>query len=208
MKIFKKYIALILLILLVSCNDVNEIPLKSNIEIQIDGLLREKDWEDSKIITLKPSTTLFYIEDEVNLFIGIRNTDSINRYIDLYINNDSIGTINLHASMQLGERLLGDHWNDTIPTWDWGNNKDWISNNVEIVNHNENMSFQESIAPYEGFEFKILKRKIKSKKNRIRIEIKDFLGEAQDIVYPLDSERNNKENWNTINIKSQMINEK
>ncbi|WP_298895137.1 hypothetical protein [uncultured Psychroserpens sp.] len=201
MNIFHKYVALISLTLLVSCNDFNEIPLKSNIDIQIDGLLKEKDWEDSKIITVTPSTTLFYIEDEVNLFIGIRNTDSINRYIDLYINNDSIGTINLHASMQLGERVLGDHWNDTIPTWDWGNNKDWISNNVEIVNHNENMSFKESIVPYEGFEFKISKRKIKSKKNRIRIEIKDFLGEAQDIVYPSDSERNTKENWNPILLK-------
>ncbi|WP_298899639.1 hypothetical protein [uncultured Psychroserpens sp.] len=201
MNIFQKHIALISLTLLVSCNDFNEIPLKSNMDIQIDGLLREKDWEDSKIVTVTPSTTLFYIEDEVNLFIGIRNTDSINRYIDLYINNDSIGTINLHASMQLGERVLGDHWNDTIPTWNWGNNKNWISNNVEIVNHNENMSFKESIASYEGFEFKISKQKIKSKKNRIRIEIKDFLGEAQDIVYPLDSERNTTENWNPILLK-------
>ena len=201
MKIFKNYLILLSLVSFISCIDSNNISLKSNINIQIDGLFNEQDWKDAKLVNITDSTMLYLMQNNTELYLGIRNRDSVSRYVDLYIDNDSNGTINFHASMQLGERLLSGNWNDTIPAWSWGNNDQWYANKVVIINNNENISFQESLKPYEGYEFKISKRKIIGKDIRIRIEIRDFEGKADDIIFPLNSKRMNEENWYSLKLK-------
>lgn len=97
--------------------------------------------------------------------------------------------------MQLSQRQLGTVWNDTIPKWNWGNNHNWKANKVKIISNNQTMTFIETVARYEGFEFKIAKSKLKSNTSKIRLEIKDFIGKDDDIVFPIDSERLNTKNW-------------
>ena len=164
-------------------------------KIQIDGFFNANEWRKSKAIEIVFNNTLYLIQDKDYFYLGIKITEDLGRYIDLYIANDSIGTINLHASMQLGERQLMDYWSDTIPAWNWGNNVEWAANNVKVVNESKEMSFMESVEDYEGFEFRISKSKIKSKNIKVRLEIKDFLGQASEIVFPLNSNRMKTEDW-------------
>ena len=133
--------------------------------------------------------------------MGINNKENVGRYVDLYLENESIGIVNLHASMQLGERKLIDSWNDTIPAWSWGNNNGWTANVVEPLNKGGEGSFLASVKPYQGHEFQISKKKIKDKKLKIRLEIKDFIGQAEDIIFPVDSKRNETENWLKVVMK-------
>ncbi len=197
------FIILLSITLFTSCDELNstDIPFSSKINIQIDGLFNKEDWSNSKVIELTSNNSLYLIQDKDNLFLGIQNKENVARYIDLYIDNESIGTINLHASMQLGERQLIDEWSDTIPEWNWGNNTNWTANKVEVVSEDEKIPFIESLKSYDGHEFQISKKKINNKKVKIRLEIKDFVGQADDIIFPINSERKRTDNWFMIELK-------
>ncbi len=103
--------------------------------------------------------------------------------------------------LQLGERQLVGDWNDAVPAWDWGNNINWTANVVEVLNDDDEISFLESVKPYQGHEFRIAKKKIGGKNVRIRLEIKDFVGQSDDIVFPVTSVRKKTENWLMIELE-------
>lgn len=191
-----------LLVLLISCtnDDLKIIPTIEQVNISIDGIFNSESWDKSRIIEITPTNSLYLIQDKNFLFLGIKNKEDVGRYVDIYLNNNSIGTINLHASMQLGERKLNSNWNDTIPSWNWGNNLNWTANVVKVINQRKQESFLESVEDYQGFEFKI-EKKILRKESKIRIEIKDFMGEANRIVFPSNSVRLNTKKWFLLKLK-------
>ena len=198
MKISATYTTLFLATLLfVSCDKpkVTDIPYAAITEIQIDGLFSETEWDKSKIIDITPNNSLYLMQNDDYLFLGIKNNEDVGRYIDLYLDNKSMGTINFHASMQLGERELHNNWNDTIPEWNWGNNAEWKANYVEVIDDDEQIPFLESVKAYEGFEFQISKTKIRNTQFRMRIEVKDFMGQTSDIIFPSTASRMEKESW-------------
>ncbi len=193
---------IILLVLFTSCTNSNSIfiPSGSQTDITIDGIFNSEEWEESTTVNITENNTLYLIQNEDYLFLGVRNNENLGRYVDMYITNDSIGVLNLHASMQLGERALGITWNDTMPAWNWGNNTNWSANEVKVIDESEQITFLESVEFYQGFEFKIAKDKIQSKISKIRIEIKDFMGKEDEIIFPLNSERSNTDNWLVIEL--------
>ncbi len=196
-------IALSLIFVLLSCDqhDISNIPFISVDDIKIDGILAEGEWEGSRKIRVTATSFLFLSQNDEYLYVGVKNVGNVSRYLDLYLDNESMGTLNLHASMQLGERLLKEGWNDTIPAWNWGNNTNWEANIVEVISDDETISFQQSVKPYEGHEFKISKRKFTGRHIRMRLEIKDFMGQASDIIFPADSERADIESWLDIMVE-------
>ncbi|MEQ9427044.1 MAG: hypothetical protein RJQ09_21660 [Cyclobacteriaceae bacterium] len=183
--------------LLVSCtrSSQEQIPFNSDLNIQIDGQFGSSEWSQPQILELTPHNFLYLIHDEDYLYIGINNQEQVGRYVDLYLFNESMGIINLHASMQLGERELVGNWNDTIPKWNWGNQKNWMANTVEVVNEDEDLTFLESVRPYEGHEFRISKEKIQRSDLKMWIEVKDFMGQANDIIFPANSDPVKTETW-------------
>ena len=172
-----------------------KIPFSSDPGITVNGNFDNNEWTGGKSIQITPYNYLLLIQDNGNIYLGIKNQENVARYVDLYLYHDSFGTLNLHASMQLGERLLMGNWNDTTPEWNWGNNENWSANKVEVVNDDENISFFESLKPYQGHEFQISKRRIRNSNFRLRVEIKDFVGEAKDIVFPENSDKRNTATW-------------
>jgi hypothetical protein len=105
-------------------NTSEHIPFIEKSDIIIDGFFLNEEWSDAKIIDISKNNTLYLLQNEDYVFIGIKNDEIIKRYIDLYLVNETY-TINLHASMQLGERILIDSWDDSTPKWHWGNNMGW-----------------------------------------------------------------------------------
>ena len=186
--------------LLISCGTYtyHRVPIGKN--VTIDGFFDKEEWKGAKTIKITPNNFLYLIQNTDYLFLGVQNNEQTRRYIDLYVASNSGRITNLHASMQLGERELTEYWNDTIPPWNWGNNQGWTSNKVEILDRTGDIPFLERIKPYQGHEFQISKEKIGQKQFRIRLEIKDFIGEADDIIFPNDSESNSIQNWFTIEV--------
>jgi len=196
-KNYSIYTCFSLIIILFSCTNSNtsKVPIKHQVDISVDGIFDAKEWECSKAINISQNNTLLLIQNVDYIFLGIKNNETTARYVNLYIENNTIGTINFHASMQLSERQLSGIWNDTIPKWNWGNNSNWTANKIKIISRDETIPFIETVALYEGFEFKIAKSKLKSNTFKIRLEIKDFIGKEEDIVFPIDSERLTMEKW-------------
>ncbi len=168
--------------------------------MEIDGFLNLDEWQDSKIINMSEDNTLYLCQSEEFLFIGIKHNEEIRRYVDLYLENDAIGTINLHASMQLGERNLTGQWSDTAPGWNRGNNTDWNANTVSFTSGSLQGSFLESLKDYQGHEFQISKKRLIKNQFKLRIEVRDFDGEAEDIQFPSTSTRVESTGWFDIDL--------
>ncbi len=196
----KNYVLLILVILHSCTKDSNVVPTIDTITVSTDGQLDERIWNQSLAFDLPSTYTLHLLQNDEAVWMAIELGEKSGKYVDVYLHNDSIGTINLHASMQLGERMLAGNWNDTIPAWNWGNNYDWIANTIRYKEHNEKMLLMESIAPYQGFEFKISKSRILQNRLFIRLEIKDFTGTGENYIYPLLSKREDPGNWLNVSL--------
>jgi hypothetical protein len=109
---------------------------------------------------------------------------------------------NLHASFQLGERLLaGDAWNDSSPSNNWGNHVDWIANEAKMNEEKSaNLPIAERLFPYDGWEFQIRRSRFVGKEWRIRIEVRDFAGQRPDTIFPELSERKNPARWAVLSL--------
>ncbi len=196
------FLVIALLTSLAHSSRAQQIPSSQSVSIEIDGFLDEEEWKQPQKVTCGPQHQLLLLQDEQHLYIGIKGDEKeFARYVDLYLETRTMGMINLHASMQLGERLLTENWNDTIPQWNWGNNTNWEANTVQVISDDENIPFIESLKPYEGFEFRISKKKLGEETVRIRIEIKDFLGQTDGVVYPSASLRNETDQWLQLDLK-------
>ena len=100
----------------------------------------------------------------------------------------------LHASMQIGERLLtGNAWTDREPAWRWGNHVGWIANEAKYDSTKDrSLPDKEKGFPYEGKEFHLLRSRFTGKQWRLRVEVR---GSSEDIAFPADSERMNTARW-------------
>jgi len=192
-----RYLLPSILLLLVFCNrsDPGDIPLRDDLTVEIDGLFKDQEWRNAKRVELTPNNILYLAQTEEYLFLGVQNQENVARYVDVYLEGEAMGMLNLHASMQLGERQLHPGWNDTVPAWNWGNHSGWMANVVEFSTKAESASFLESIKPYQGQEFRISKKKLRDGNAKLRLEVKDFIGEASDIIFPENSTRNTSSQW-------------
>jgi len=191
----------LLIVTMISCQDVSEVKVPSTKEvfIKLDGQIDENEWDGSRTVDISPDLRLQLLQTTEDFHLAVRNKENVARYVDVFIKKDSGKLINLHASMQLGERLLTGAWNDTIPEWNWGNNTEWSANTVEIISHNDEVLFREIVKPYDGFEFRISKKWI-TESFLLRIEIKDFEGKEDDVVFPSGSKRDSFNNWIRIDL--------
>jgi hypothetical protein len=190
-------ISLFTLLMACNSNTSNRVPVMES-TVTIDGTLEVNEWNKALEVDLESEVVLLLGQNEKNLFLGIKR-DSVARYVDLYIKTgDSLK--NIHASMQLGERSLYGEWNDTIPGWNWGNNKLWTANKVSLLTNNDSLPFSKQVNPYDGFEFTIDKSMLGSNTFRLFVEIKDFMGEAKDIKFPKDATRKEYEKWYKVRL--------
>jgi hypothetical protein len=192
----------VVLILLVSCQSEGQvkIPIVLNSRIHIDGLPGLHEWSKSLKILLKEEYTLHLMADSAFLYVAAFGENK-SPYTDLYIRTET-GLINLHASMQLGERLLpeGDLWDDTTPAWNWGNNLQWTANTVSYKRGaSESLPFTEQVVPYKGQEFKIEIEKL-GKNFSLFVTIRDFADAAALASFPPNGVPRDVSTWQLLSI--------
>ncbi len=153
-------------LLLNLCSPVEKIPFIKNPSITIDGNINESIWEKSKKIT-KNEYQIRCFQDSDNLYVGINNPAQ--DYVDLYfyLNNDK--TLNCHASMQLGERIISK--SNLNPSFSWGNNRYWVANSISQKQLNNEKP--------TCFEFKIAKKKIGQDNFKLKIVSANFFDEKK-----------------------------
>lgn len=109
MKASKFYLFIFSIVLIHSCGrqiDTNVQMVESETSsIEVDGLFNEPEWSQATVHHLSDTLDLLLFHNATDVFIGIKSLSEYQKTsTDLYLKNGKLQPINLHASMQLGER--------------------------------------------------------------------------------------------------------
>ncbi len=89
----------------------------------LDGHCDDKEWLSATKFELPANTAVYLMHNKHSFFVCAKGKANDYTVVDVYIEHPETGQLyNLHASAQLGERVM------TGKTWDefsWWNNKDW-----------------------------------------------------------------------------------
>lgn len=176
------------------------VPQEENITITLDGISGLHEWDNSMKIRLEENYILHLVADTDWLYLAVFGKNVL-PYTDIYAKNNE-GITNLHASMQLGERLLPEDnsWNDETPAWDWGNNTHWTANTVSYKQGaSDGLPFHEQVESYEGQEFRIAISKL-GKDFSMLLVIRDFVDPVILVSFPANGNPYDTGSWQTISV--------
>lgn len=201
-KCFNKLKAFVTILLLLHLRATAQIvvPKVSNETITIDGFFQEAVWSSAFKINLADSATLYLAQTKEDLLIGVHRRAGFTSYTDVFIKTNQL--LNLHASMQLGERILpnDNSWNDEYPKWNWGNNHLWAANKVKLKKDAiESLPFEKQIETYQGQEFKISKAKL-SHRIYLLVLVRNFTNEKTRFTYPAKVNLKSYRSWLKISL--------
>lgn len=195
--------ALLTLMLIVACSPVNTedgqviVPVISDRRPVIDGQVTEKEWQGAHRVAIDDGVSLLMFQTDEDVWLAVKADTESPPYVDIFLLLDDKQRINLHASMQVGERAIpADGWTDRVPPTKWGKQDNWQANFVkEVPGKDDSASLKEQLAPYDGFEFRLSRERFTGRQWRMRWEVRDFAGVRKDIVFPKESTRFDAETW-------------
>lgn len=162
--------------------------------VTVDGSLDVSEWQGSQRIELTNGATLWLKQTPAHVCFAVEPGEASPRYVDVFIADRAGALHNLHASMQVGERTLPERrWTDESPETNWGKTTGWTANAATTLDPETHAPSIEQVAPFDGYEF-VIDRAVLSPW-RIRVEVRDFHGEARDIVWPAQSRRTDIATW-------------
>lgn len=102
--------------------------------------------------------------------------------------------------MRQGERVLPREggWSDSDPPFRWGPLPGWQSNIAERTGAGSDAPLAEQLRPYQGYEFRIPFARLGRPPWQMRVEIRDFLGESEDVAWPAGSSRVDSGGWAVV----------
>ena len=178
------------------------IPHRSSDGVVIDGSVSQEEWEGAHRITVAPDVTVQVFQSDKDLLLAVRLTTPSPSYVDLFLLLDDGKRVNLHASMQVGERELpAEGWTDHKPPTHWGRQVHWRANAVkDAPDKKATTPVSEMFIPYEGFEFRLSKQRFGGRSLRLRVEVRDFTARRADLVFPAGSTRFDAKSWAELSL--------
>ena len=160
--------------------------------ILIDGQIGNNEWSGANKTIIKKGVNLYSLQDAHFLYLSVQYDTSVytNYYCDLYIELGNDSTLNLHASQQLGERLLlGNEWTESEPEFQWGQISDWTANQINFDRK------QKIYLPYQAMEFQISKNKLPKRAVKIALQSRDINWENEVINIPESGDFKTSIDW-------------
>jgi proline iminopeptidase len=181
---------------------VIRVPQGDGTPVLIDGRIVVDEWRDALSLNVDPSVKLYFKQFRGHVYFGIKVDRASPAYVDVFLMDGDHRLYNLHASMQIGERLLvGNDWTDASPVTNWGNSSDWIANEAKInAEQDERLPISKRFFPYDGIEYQIRRKRFVGRTWRIRVEVRDFAGQLPDTVFPANSQRRDSKHWAILNL--------
>jgi len=174
--------------------------------VLLDGLFSPGEWEDAVKIDLRQDVSLYLKKCGGHVFIGVKITPFKTSVVDMFISPDGKSIHHLHASAQIGERLVDENsgpWDN--PSFIWGYSADWYANEIRwdngkmqdlIKNGKSSGEAQEmSYFKYDGFEFQIKQSKFSSDQWFFRVEVPMGPDFGKPIVFPSGTEMKSPKGW-------------
>jgi len=175
---------------------------RSGEAVVIDGKISQEEWEGALGISVAPDATALVFQTDKDLLLAVRLTTPSPSYVDLFLLLDDGKRVNLHASMQVGERELpAEGWTDHKPPTHWGRQVHWRANAVkDAPDKKATTPVSEMFIPYEGFEFRLSKQRFGGRSLRLRVEVRDFTARRADLVFPAGSTRFDAKSWAELSL--------
>jgi hypothetical protein len=177
--------------------------------VLVDGLFTEGEWDDAAKIDAGGGVTLLFKQEAGHVFIGVMCPRLQTPVVDLFIQTPGEHPHQLHASAQIGERLVGG--GEDVP-FVWGRSPDWQANEVrwdqarreQLVAEgmDQDEAQRKTIFPYQGFEFQIRHRKLGGTEWRLRVEVPSFPDYDTPLVFPAETEVGNTDGWLRLKLRS------
>ena len=181
------------------------IPTSDGRPVLTDGLLEIEEWGDAFRFEIGQTAIVLVKEHRGHVFVGIDCGELGKPFsMDLFLSAPGAGIHQLHASAQLGERVLGRE-EDEDPMWVWGNASGWYANEVrwnqpmaeslvaEGLTRDE--AQRRALFPYEGFEFQVKRSKVPGDEWLMRFEIRSSPDYDAPLVYPSGTAGRDTQGW-------------
>lgn len=194
------FILLLLLVNTIQADAQVRVPQEENVIVTLDGIPGLQEWDNSLKIPLEENYILYLMADTDSLYLAVF-CKNVLPYTDIYVINNE-GIANLHASMQLGERLLPEDnsWDDETPAWNWGNNSHWTANTAKYKRGaSDSLPFREQLEAYEGQEFRIAISKL-GREFSLLVVIRDFVDPEILVSFPVNGNPYDTGSWQTISV--------
>lgn len=167
----------------------------STSSILIDGLIEKGEWKGASKTFIKKDIVMYMLQDDEYLYASIQYDTSTykNFYCDLFIELGKDSLLNLHASQQLGERILtGTEWTDREPAFQWGYTKQWTANQIKFDRS------KKQYIPFKAIEFQIAKTKLPKRRSlKVALQTRDMDWEQDLISWPNADMTANSMSWKT-----------
>ena len=160
--------------------------------ILIDGQIGRGEWAGANKTMLKDGIDLYTLQDDHYLYLSVQYDTARfkNHYCDLYFELGADTLLNIHASQQLGERVLTDAtWTDSEPAFNWGYISDWTANQIKFDRANK------VYIPYTALEFQISKNKLPKDKLKIALQSRDMNGKKELVNMPKEGDFKSTKDW-------------
>jgi hypothetical protein len=174
--------------------------------VMLDGLFSPGEWEDAKKIEIQQNVSLYLKKYGGHVFIGIKITPFRTSVVDMFISPDGKSIHHLHASAQVGERIVNENsgpWDN--PSFIWGNAVDWQANEIRwdqekmqaLIKEgkNQNEAQEMSFFKYDGFEFQVRQSKFSSDQWFFRVEVPIAPDFNKPIIYPSGTVMKSTKGW-------------
>lgn len=174
--------------------------------VLLDGLFSEGEWEDAEKIDIHPNVSLYLKKYKGHVFVGIKIAPFRISVVDMFISPDGKSIHHLHASAQIGERIVHANsgpWDN--PPFIWGNSVDWYANEIrwdnekmqELMKQGKSSDEAQGMSyyKYDGFEFQIKRSKFPSDRWLFRIEVPMAPNFDKPVIYPAGTAMKSTEGW-------------
>jgi len=174
--------------------------------VMLDGLFSPGEWEDAVKIDIQKNMSLYLKKYGGHVFLGIKITPYRTSVVDMFISPDGKSIHHLHASAQIGERIVNENsgpWDN--PSFIYGYSVDWYANEIRWDNgkmqelmkqgKSQNEAQEMSFFPYDGFEFQVKQSKFPSDQWLFRLEVPIAPDFDKPIIYPIGTAMKSTKNW-------------
>jgi hypothetical protein len=194
------------LVVVAQDRQVVRVPEGNGRPILTDGIFSTGEWDDALKMSIRPNVELLLKKNAEFIFIGIKYIPFRIAVIDLFISPDGKTIHQLHASAQLGERIL----NETPgisddPEFVWGDTAGWYGNEIRWSEVKVRALMKEgksrdeaqmaALYKYDGFEFQIRQSKFGSREWLVHLATPMGPDWTKTIVFPEGTDAASTAGW-------------
>jgi 3-oxoadipate enol-lactonase len=174
--------------------------------VLLDGLFSPGEWIDAKKVDIHPNVSLYLKKYRGHVFVGIKIAPFRISVVDIFLSPDGKSIHHLHASAQIGERMVHEDsgpWDN--PPFIWGNSVAWYANEIrwdngkmqELIKQGKSGDEAQGMSyfAYDGFEFQIKRSKFPADRWLFRIEVPMAPDFNKPIIYPPGTAMKSTKGW-------------